>query len=42
MFYKGRPKEYYGNIRTSYLNTEQIVKAWIEMEDTYKWKQLSA
>ena len=37
-YYKGRPKEYYGNIRTSSLTTEQIYKAWIEIEDKYKRK----
>lgn len=36
MYYKGRPGEYYGNIRTSALTTEQIVDAWKYFEDTYK------
>jgi len=37
MFYKGRPGEYYGNIRTKSLTTEQIYSNWVEMENTYKW-----
>lgn len=37
MFYKGRPEEYYGSIRTSALTTEQIYRAWVEMEKIYKW-----
>lgn len=36
MFYKGRSKEYYGNIRTSSLTNEQIYNTWVEMEATYK------
>jgi radical SAM superfamily enzyme YgiQ (UPF0313 family) len=36
MFYKGRPKEYYGNISTSGLTNREIVDAWIELEATYK------
>jgi radical SAM superfamily enzyme YgiQ (UPF0313 family) len=36
MFYKGRPKEYYGNVCTSSLTSEQIVSEWINMEATYK------
>lgn len=35
-FYKGRPGEYYGNIRTSALSSERIVKAWKHVENTYK------
>lgn len=35
-FYKGRPGEYYGNVRTSALTTERIVEAWKYFEDTYK------
>jgi radical SAM superfamily enzyme YgiQ (UPF0313 family) len=35
-FYKGRPGEYYGNIRTSALSTERIVEAWKYFEETYK------
>lgn len=35
-FYKGRPSEYYGNVRTSALTTEQIVEAWKELERKYK------
>jgi anaerobic magnesium-protoporphyrin IX monomethyl ester cyclase len=35
-FYKGRPQEYYGNIKTSSLTTDQIYKAWVEMETKYK------
>jgi len=36
MFYKGRPEEYFGTIRTSSLSTKEIVKEWIDMEATYK------
>jgi radical SAM superfamily enzyme YgiQ (UPF0313 family) len=36
MFYKGRPREYYGNVHTSKLTTQEIVDAWIEMEGTFK------
>lgn len=35
-FYKGRPGEYYGNVRTSALSSERIVEAWKYFEDTYK------
>jgi anaerobic magnesium-protoporphyrin IX monomethyl ester cyclase len=35
-FYKGRPGEYYGNIRTSSLTNQQIVDAWKHFETTYK------
>jgi anaerobic magnesium-protoporphyrin IX monomethyl ester cyclase len=35
-FYKGRPREYYGNIRTSKLSTEDIYKAWVTIEGKYK------
>jgi len=35
-FYKGRPGEYYGNIRTSSLTNQQIVDAWKYFEETYK------
>jgi len=35
-FYKGRPSEYYGNVRTSALTTERIVEAWNELERKYK------
>jgi radical SAM superfamily enzyme YgiQ (UPF0313 family) len=35
-FYKGRPGEYYGNIRTSALTTERIVEVWKYLEETYK------
>lgn len=35
-FYKGRPGEYYGNIRTSALTSERIVEAWKYFEDAYK------
>lgn len=35
-FYKGRPGEYYGNIRTSALSSERIVEAWKYFEETYK------
>jgi len=36
MFYKGRPKEYYGNVRTSSLTNQQIYNTWVEMEEKYK------
>jgi len=36
MFYKGRPGEYFGTIRTSSLTTEQIYNEWVDMEATYK------
>jgi len=35
-FYKGRPGEYWGNIRTSALSGERIVEAWKHLEETYK------
>jgi radical SAM superfamily enzyme YgiQ (UPF0313 family) len=35
-FYKGRPEEYYGNIRTPALTNEQIRRNWVEMEAQYK------
>ena len=35
-FYKGRPGEYYGNVRTSALSSERIVEAWKYFESTYK------
>ena len=35
-FYKGRPQEYYGNIRTSQLTTDQIYKTWVGIEGKYK------
>jgi radical SAM superfamily enzyme YgiQ (UPF0313 family) len=35
-FYKGRPQEYYGHIRTSALSTEDIYKAWVKIEAKYK------
>jgi radical SAM superfamily enzyme YgiQ (UPF0313 family) len=35
-FYKGRPGEYYGNIRTSKLTSQDIVDAWKYFEETYK------
>ena len=35
-FYKGRPGEYYGNVRTSHLTSERIVEAWEYFEQTYK------
>jgi anaerobic magnesium-protoporphyrin IX monomethyl ester cyclase len=35
-FYKGRPKEYYGTIRTSAMTTDQIYKAWVDIEAQYK------
>jgi radical SAM superfamily enzyme YgiQ (UPF0313 family) len=31
-FYKGRPGEYFGNIRTEALTTDQIYRAWVDME----------
>jgi len=36
MFYKGRPSEYYGSIRTSSLSTNQIYSEWEKMEKDYK------
>jgi radical SAM superfamily enzyme YgiQ (UPF0313 family) len=36
MFYKGRPGEYHGTVRTSALTTEEIKKEWVDMEATYK------
>jgi len=36
MFYKGRLGDYRGSIRTSSLTTEQIVEAWVDLEDTFK------
>lgn len=42
MFYKGRPGEYFGSVRTSSLTTEQIVSAWVDMEKTYKKCAISA
>jgi len=41
MFYKGRPKEYYGNIRTSSLKNKEIYDAWVEMESKYKCGRLN-
>jgi anaerobic magnesium-protoporphyrin IX monomethyl ester cyclase len=35
-FYKGVPGEYYGNVSTSKLTSEQIVEAWKHFEKTYK------
>ena len=35
-FYKGRPGDYYGNVRTSQLTSAQIVEAWKRLEQTYK------
>jgi len=35
-FYKGRPGDYYGNVRTSRLTSAQIVEAWQRLEQTYK------
>ena len=35
-FYKGRPREYYGNVRTSALTNRQIYDSWVEMEAKYK------
>jgi anaerobic magnesium-protoporphyrin IX monomethyl ester cyclase len=35
-FYKGVPGEYYGNVSTSKLTSEQIVEAWKYFEQTYK------
>jgi radical SAM superfamily enzyme YgiQ (UPF0313 family) len=36
MFYKGRPGEYYGSVRTSHLSTDLIYREWVSMENTYK------
>lgn len=36
MFYKGRPGDYHGNVRTSTLTNAQIVSAMNELEGTYK------
>jgi radical SAM superfamily enzyme YgiQ (UPF0313 family) len=36
MFYKGRPREYYGNVRTSALTTREIYEEWVDMEAQYK------
>ena len=36
MFYKGRPGEYHGTVRTSTLTTEEIKQEWIDMEAIYK------
>lgn len=38
LFYKGKYGEYYGNVRTSSLTTEQIYKEWVDIEYTYKRK----
>jgi radical SAM superfamily enzyme YgiQ (UPF0313 family) len=35
-FYKGRPQEYYGHIRTSNLTTDDIYRAWVKIEGKYK------
>jgi radical SAM superfamily enzyme YgiQ (UPF0313 family) len=35
-FFKGRPGEYAGTVRTSALSTEEIYAAWIEMEAQFK------
>jgi radical SAM superfamily enzyme YgiQ (UPF0313 family) len=35
-FYKGRPGEYWGNLRTSALSSERIVEAWKHLDETYK------
>jgi len=35
-FYKGMPGEYYGNVSTSTLSSDQIVVAWKYFEETYK------
>lgn len=35
-FYKGRPQEYYGHIRTSNLGTDDIYRAWVSIEEKYK------
>lgn len=37
MFYKGRRGDYHGNVRTSSLTNQQIVKAMDEMEIAYKY-----
>ena len=36
MFYKGRPGEYRGSVRTAALTNDEIVSAWIDMEAKYK------
>jgi radical SAM superfamily enzyme YgiQ (UPF0313 family) len=36
MFYKGRPGDYRGSVRTSSLTTEQIYEAWVNMEGEFK------
>lgn len=36
MFYKGRPGEYFGSVRTSGLTNKQIVKSWVDLESNYK------
>ena len=36
MYYKGRHGEYKGSVRTSALTTEQIYKAWVDMEREFK------
>lgn len=36
MFYKGRPKEYYGNIRTSALTNAELVSKQQYLEERYK------
>ena len=35
-FYKGRPQEYYGHIKTSALSTDDIYRAWVGIESKYK------
>jgi len=35
-FYNGRPREYYGTIRTSHLTNAEIYNAWVEIEHKYK------
>ena len=35
-FFKGRPGEYAGTVRTSALSTDDIYAAWIEMEAQFK------
>lgn len=35
-FYKGKPREYYGNIRTSQLTSADIYNAWVDIECRYK------
>jgi len=40
LFYKGKIGEYYGNVRTSSLTTEQIYKEWVQIETKYKEKFL--